>query len=45
METYVDEDFLAYGTIWAAAGTPNAIFELQTEDLQEMTKGKVVRVK
>ena len=45
METYIDEDFLAYRTIWAAAGTPNAIFELNTEDLQKMTEGKVVQVK
>jgi len=45
METYIDEDFLSYPTIWAAAGTPNAIFELKTEDLQKMTNGNVVRVK
>ena len=45
METYIDEDFLQYQTIWAAAGTPNAIFELKTEDLQNMTAGKVVMVK
>ena len=45
METYIDEDFLQYQTIWAAAGTPNAIFELKTEDLQKMTDGKVVMVK
>ncbi len=45
METYLDEDFLQYATIWAAAGTPNAIFELKTEDLQKMTGGKVARVK
>ena len=45
METYPDEDFLQYETIWAAAGTPNAIFELKTSDLQKMTGGKVVRVK
>jgi len=45
METYVDEDFVQYQTIWAAAGTPNAIFELKTEDLPKMTDGKVVRVK
>ena len=45
METYIDEDFLTYPTIWAAAGTPNAIFELKTEDLQKMTNGTVVRVK
>src|SRR5215211_2616639 len=45
METYIDEDFLQYPTIWAAAGTPNAIFELKTADLQTMTNGRVVRVK
>jgi prolyl-tRNA editing enzyme YbaK/EbsC (Cys-tRNA(Pro) deacylase) len=45
METYLDEDFLQYATIWAAAGTPKAIFELKTDDLQKMTDGKVVRVK
>ena len=45
METYLDEDFLQYATIWAAAGTPNAIFELRTEDLQKMAGGMVVRVK
>ena len=45
METYLDEDFQQYATIWAAAGTPNAIFELKTEDLQKMTSGRIVRVK
>jgi prolyl-tRNA editing enzyme YbaK/EbsC (Cys-tRNA(Pro) deacylase) len=45
METYIDEDFLQYPTIWAAAGTPNAIFELKTPDLQTMTQGKVAMVK
>jgi prolyl-tRNA editing enzyme YbaK/EbsC (Cys-tRNA(Pro) deacylase) len=45
METYIDEDFLQYPTIWAAAGTPNAIFELKTADLQKMTNGTVARVK
>jgi prolyl-tRNA editing enzyme YbaK/EbsC (Cys-tRNA(Pro) deacylase) len=45
METYLDEDLLQYPTIWAAAGTPNAIFQLTPADLQQMTGGKVVRVK
>jgi len=45
METYLDEDFLQYQVIWAAAGTPNAIFELKTGDLQKMTGGKIVCVK
>ncbi|MCA1900254.1 MAG: YbaK/EbsC family protein [Chloroflexi bacterium] len=45
METYLDEDFLVFETVWAAAGTPNAIFELKTEDLKKMTGAVVARVK
>ena len=45
METFLDEDLLGYATVWAAAGTPNAIFELTPDDLKKMTGGKVVRVK
>jgi prolyl-tRNA editing enzyme YbaK/EbsC (Cys-tRNA(Pro) deacylase) len=45
MDTYLDEDLLQYATIWGAAGTPNAIFELTPADIQKMTGGKVVRVK
>ena len=45
IETYMDEDFLQYETVWAAAGTPNAIFQLKTSDLQKMTDANVARVK
>ena len=45
METYLDEDLLQYDVIWAAAGTPNAIFELTPDDLQKMTNGRVERIK
>jgi prolyl-tRNA editing enzyme YbaK/EbsC (Cys-tRNA(Pro) deacylase) len=45
LETYLDEDLLQYGEIWAAAGTPNAVFKLSPEDLVRMTAGKTVRVK
>ena len=45
METYLDEDLLQYPTVWAAAGTPNAIFELTPDDLVRMTGGRVVGVK
>ena len=45
METYLDEDLLQYPTIWAAAGTPNAIFELTPGELREMTAGRVAKVK
>jgi prolyl-tRNA editing enzyme YbaK/EbsC (Cys-tRNA(Pro) deacylase) len=45
METYLDEDLMQYATIWAAAGTPNAIFELKPSQLQDMTGGTVAQVK
>lgn len=45
IETYMDEDFMQYETVWAAAGTPNAIFELKTSDLEKMTDAKIVQVK
>jgi Cys-tRNA(Pro) deacylase len=45
METYLDEDLMQYDLIWAAAGTPNAVFELTPDDLQKMTQGQVVGVK
>jgi len=45
METYLDKDLLQYDTIWAAAGTPKAVFELTPDDLQKMTGGKVAGVK
>jgi len=45
METYLDEDLLQYPTVWAAAGTPKAVFELTPAALQKMTAGKTVTVK
>ena len=45
LETYIDEDLMQYPNIWAAAGTPNAVFELPSSDLAKITEGKVVRVK
>ncbi|HUI90142.1 MAG TPA: YbaK/EbsC family protein [Anaerolineales bacterium] len=45
METYLDEDLLQHKTVWGAAGTPNAIFELTPDDLIKMTNGRVVKVK
>lgn len=43
--TFIDEDLLAFDEIWAAAGTPNAIFRLTGDDLIRATGGKVVEVK
>ncbi len=45
VETYLDEDLMQYETIWAAAGTPNSLFELTPASLKEMTGGKLAQVK
>jgi prolyl-tRNA editing enzyme YbaK/EbsC (Cys-tRNA(Pro) deacylase) len=44
IETYIDTDLLQYGEIWAAAGTPSAVFALSPADLQTMTGGQVVQL-
>jgi prolyl-tRNA editing enzyme YbaK/EbsC (Cys-tRNA(Pro) deacylase) len=44
VETFVDEDLLQYSEIWAAAGTPNAVFRLAPPDLVRMTGGQVVKI-
>ncbi len=45
LKTYIDEDLMQYARVWAAAGTPNAVFELPSSDLVKMAGGEVVRVK
>jgi prolyl-tRNA editing enzyme YbaK/EbsC (Cys-tRNA(Pro) deacylase) len=45
LKTFIDEDLLTYQQIWAAAGTPHAVFPLQPADLVHITRGEVVRVK
>ena len=43
--TLIDEDLLKLETIWAAAGTPNAVFRLTPGELVELTGGRVAGVK
>ena len=45
LETFIDEDLLLYAEVWAAAGTPNAVFQLPSSDLVKITSGKIVHVK
>lgn len=42
--TFIDEDLFRFERIWAAAGTPNAVFELSPTDLPGLTGGRVLRV-
>ena len=43
LDVYIDEDLMKYGEIWAAAGTPRAVFKLTPADLVKITRGKVVK--
>jgi prolyl-tRNA editing enzyme YbaK/EbsC (Cys-tRNA(Pro) deacylase) len=44
LDTYIDEDLQNHGIIWAAAGSPNAVFKLTPDQLIKMTGGKVIKV-
>jgi len=45
LTSFVDEDLLQYRELWAAAGTPNALFALTPDELCLITSGKVVAIK
>lgn len=45
MTVYVDRDLTQYTTVWAAAGTPNTIFAVATNDLIRAGAGEVVDLK
>src|SRR4030042_2238872 len=45
LDIFIDEDLLQYEEIWAAAGSPNAVFKLTPSDLIKMTGGRVVSIK
>jgi prolyl-tRNA editing enzyme YbaK/EbsC (Cys-tRNA(Pro) deacylase) len=43
--TIIDEDLTKLDEIWAAAGTPNAVFKLSPANLVQMTGGSVKSIK
>ena len=45
IRTYIDQDLLQHTTIWAAAGTPHAVFQLKSQDLVYITGGEVIDIK
>lgn len=44
LETFIDEDLFQYPEVWAAAGTPHAVFRLTPSDLLTMTGGQVINL-
>jgi prolyl-tRNA editing enzyme YbaK/EbsC (Cys-tRNA(Pro) deacylase) len=44
LDIFIDQDLLKYDEIWAAAGTPHAVFKLTSTELARITAGKVVDI-
>lgn len=45
IDTYLDEDLIQHRQIWAAAGTPFAVFELTGDNLIKITGGQILNIK
>jgi prolyl-tRNA editing enzyme YbaK/EbsC (Cys-tRNA(Pro) deacylase) len=44
LRTLIDRDLLTYPEIWAAAGTPHAVFQILPADLVTATNGQVIQI-
>ena len=44
-QVFIDEELFQYDEIWAAAGTPHAVFRLTPHELEKITGGRVISVK
>ena len=44
IETLIDQDLLQFDTIWAAAGTPHAVFSIDPQQLVRATSGRVLPI-
>jgi len=42
---FMDRDLLTYDSVWAAAGRPDSVFEIQPERLRELSNATVVDLK
>jgi prolyl-tRNA editing enzyme YbaK/EbsC (Cys-tRNA(Pro) deacylase) len=41
VDTWMDRSLLGFGTVWAAAGAPNAVFEVASAALRDATGAKI----
>ena len=44
LPTFIDEDLLAHEVVWAAAGTPLAVFSVAPHDLAHAVGGRVIAI-
>jgi prolyl-tRNA editing enzyme YbaK/EbsC (Cys-tRNA(Pro) deacylase) len=42
MKTFLDRDLLAFDVVWAAAGTPNAVFAIDPRELARATGAAII---
>jgi prolyl-tRNA editing enzyme YbaK/EbsC (Cys-tRNA(Pro) deacylase) len=42
LRTFIDQDLLAHGTVWAAAGTPKTVFAVQPRELAQAIGAAVI---
>jgi prolyl-tRNA editing enzyme YbaK/EbsC (Cys-tRNA(Pro) deacylase) len=42
LAAYIDPDLLSFGEVWAAAGTPNAVFPVDPEKLKRAARADVM---
>lgn len=45
VRVYMDRDLLGYEVVWAAAGRPDSVFEIQPDRLRELSQAEVVDLK
>lgn len=45
LQVLIDEDLVAFDEIWAAAGTPNAVFRTTADELRVATGGRIADVR
>jgi len=44
IDTYIDKDLLKFKEVWAAAGTPHAVFNLDASVIETLTGGKIISI-
>jgi prolyl-tRNA editing enzyme YbaK/EbsC (Cys-tRNA(Pro) deacylase) len=44
IRTIIDQEIMQYKEIWAAAGTPHAVFRLTPDELLRITQGELMQV-
>lgn len=44
MTTYMDTDLLEHDTVWAAAGTPKAVFSISSAQLRDVVQAETIAV-